>query len=477
MPVRSADVADFRSMSSNWVTRALRQVTVSRRRSFRLATDCTGMATPELMWKLACTLKNNLPKAEVVWTCDISSASRAWIRKVLGADTLILKDLCARKFAKEAFTAEDIEGNSVNISREQAHLDIYIVGFMCSPFSSAGEREGWSADATATFFNSVRTIVVMQPTFVILENVLAVANSKNVGSLMQALSSAISYRWKFIKVHASEFGVPQDRDRYYIIGQNVCRGSSEVAEKDLNELQMHIDAMKSPRDSVIAWPQFLADAGLPLAPLPQGLGVPLEPCSICDRKKPGVCTMHPCTCNKCALYGTKAHKCIWRAHLAKWQPKNKNDAHKYLATWRHVKKDNTLKVAPTYYTIGASKQVQVPQVIQDSPRVRSCLVAWSSVKNLYKANAICNTSQAIDRSRPRFDGLVPTLTTTCGRLFAFKHGCFLSGAQCLALQGFDPSTIPHEDFSENMLCTLAGMGMTAPVIGSIMVAVVGKLQQ
>ena len=442
-----------------------------------MATDCTGLATPELMWKLACMLKKNLPKAEHVWTCDISPASRKWIREALGAETLILADLCARKFQPGAFIAQDIYGETVQMSREQADLDIYIAGFMCSPFSSAGEREGWSADAAATFFNCIRTIVVMQPRFVILENVIGVASSKNAGRLMEALTAASSYRWKFIKVHAAEFGIPQDRQRYYIVGGHVGRSSAEVVQRDLNDLQELIEAMKSPCHSVSAWPQFLADAGLPLGPLPRGLGVPLEPCGICDKKNPGICPKHPCTCPKCALHGQKAKKCVWRGHLAKWQQNHRQAVCGYRAAWRQVKKDNTLKATPTYYTLGASKQIWVPEVLQTSPRVRSCLVAWSSTQNLLQENAIFNSSQAIDRTRPRFDGLVPTLTTTCGRLLALKYGCFLSAPQCLALQGIDPIGCRIEDFSDNALYTLAGMGMTGPAIGSIMIAVVGKLPQ
>ena len=116
-------------------------------------------------------------------------------------------------------------------------------------------------------------------------------------------------------------------------------------------------------------------------------------------------------------------------------------------------------------------------MIQDSPRVRSCLVAWSSTQNLLQENAICNTSQAVNRTRPRSDGLVPTLTSTCGRILALKYGCFLSAPQCLALQGFNPNTLPHQDFADTQIYTLAGMAMTAPVIGSIMMAVVAQLEE
>ena len=442
-----------------------------------MATDCTGMATPELMWRLARTLKTTLPAAKIVWTCDISCASREWIRKALGDDTLILADMCARKFKQASFVADDIYGNSVQMSREQADLDIYIAGFMCSPFSQAGARDGWADDAAATFFNCMRTIVVMQPRFVILENVLAVANSKNVARLMESLTAVNGYRWKFIKVHAAEFGIPQDRERYYIVGKQVGGLSGEAAAQDVNDLHQRIDAMKSPHHSVSDWPQFLADAGLPLAPLPLGIGVPAQPCDICDRKTPGVCTKHSCPCTRCKLHGMKAKKCAWRGHLATWQVKHCKQMRKYLGTWRTVKKDNALKAPPNYYQLAALKEMRVPSVIQDSPRVRSCLVAWSSAQNLFVENAICNSSQAVDRTRPRFDGLVPTLTSTCGRLFALKYGCFLSPRQVFALQGFDPNTLPHKDFTETSLFMLAGMGMTAPVIGSIMMAVVGQLQQ
>ena len=57
-------------------------------------------------------------------TVHKTANSRNWIRKVLGSGTLILADLCARQFEKAAFTAKDIEKNSVRISREHADLDI-----------------------------------------------------------------------------------------------------------------------------------------------------------------------------------------------------------------------------------------------------------------------------------------------------------------------------------------------------------------
>lgn len=437
-----------------------------------MASDCTGLATPELMWKMARMFQSSLPVAEHVWTCDISTASRAWIRKVL-PQVLILDDMSTRTFERDAIVSEDVDGNKVRISRMKADLDLYITGFMCSPFSSAGDRAGWSADATVTFFNAVKTILVMQPRAVILENVPQVASKKNFGSLMETLSSIKNYRWKFLMLRAQDFGIPQDRDRYYIVGLL----DDNNAQGRLETVRAQVHAMKVSRSSPgVTWPVFLSNAGLPIARLPLGSGTHLAPCGICDNKNArGVCPEHPCNCQRCKLHGTKARTCMWRGHAAKWHQVHRHEAHKYLATWRSVKKNVKLKAAPSYYMLGEIKNIRVPDVMQTSPRVRSCLLAWSSTRNLMTECMIVNSSQGVDRSKPRDDGLVPTLTTSCGRLFAPKHGCFLSPSQCLALQGIDPKTTPHDDFSENMLYTLAGMGMTGPVVGSVMTAVIGQL--
>jgi len=90
--------------------------------------------------------------------------------------------------------------------------------------------------------------------------------------------------------------------------------------------------------------------------------------------------------------------------------------------------------------------------------------------------AILDMSQSINRSSFRSDGLVPTLTTTCGSLFVPKYGAYLSGRQCLALQGLNPHILNLTGLSEDNLHELAGNAMSVPVIRTVMYAAVSQLR-
>ena len=93
-----------------------------------------------------------------------------------------------------------------------------------------------------------------------------------------------------------------------------------------------------------------------------------------------------------------------------------------------------------------------------------------------KEEVLVDTSQSARRARIRADGVAMTLTHHCGSIFAPYYGEFLSPQQCLALQGVDPQMLPTEGLSRASLYSMAGMGMSCPVVGSLMYAVTGQLR-
>lgn len=102
--------------------------------------------------------------------------------------------------------------------------DVFVAGFPCQPFSSAGNRLG-TADARGTLYQEcIRIIESKQPPIVIFENVRGILSTKNLdGSLL--LNSIISlleqcgpgYNVQYKLLKASDYGVPQQRYRVVFV--------------------------------------------------------------------------------------------------------------------------------------------------------------------------------------------------------------------------------------------------------------------
>ena len=111
-------------------------------------------------------------------------------------------------------------------------VDIYIAGFPCQPFSSAGLREGFHAKdgSGVLFFICIRYIRAKQPTVFILENVQGLESS-NAGEcfdeVLRALWSLMDYNIYWELLNTKHHGIPQNRARYYFIGilREVDRGT------------------------------------------------------------------------------------------------------------------------------------------------------------------------------------------------------------------------------------------------------------
>jgi DNA (cytosine-5)-methyltransferase 1 len=100
-------------------------------------------------------------------------------------------------------------------------FDILSAGFPCQPFSSFGKREGFKHKTQGTLFNNVLTIIEeKRPKAFLLENVkglLTHDNKETMKTIMGSLTEA-RYWVEFAVLNAADFGVPQNRERVYIVG-------------------------------------------------------------------------------------------------------------------------------------------------------------------------------------------------------------------------------------------------------------------
>ncbi len=101
-------------------------------------------------------------------------------------------------------------------------FDILCAGFPCQAFSIAGRRGGFEDTRGTLFFDVAEIIKRKRPKAIFLENVKGLRNhngGKTLETIMNVLRNDLNY---FVPepqiVNAKNFGVPQNRERIYIVG-------------------------------------------------------------------------------------------------------------------------------------------------------------------------------------------------------------------------------------------------------------------
>jgi DNA (cytosine-5)-methyltransferase 1 len=100
--------------------------------------------------------------------------------------------------------------------------DILTAGFPCQAFSIAGRREGFEDSRGTLFFDIARIIKEKKPKAIFLENVKGLIShnkGKTLNIILDILRNELHY---FVPepqvINAKKFGVPQNRERIFIIG-------------------------------------------------------------------------------------------------------------------------------------------------------------------------------------------------------------------------------------------------------------------
>lgn len=102
-------------------------------------------------------------------------------------------------------------------------IDVVLAGIPCQPFSNAGNRGSMKDDRGQLFLQVMEVIDIKKPKVVIFENVKGFLSAKDDQGLFmpERLSNELNEHgynttWKLL--NASDFGVPQNRQRVFIIG-------------------------------------------------------------------------------------------------------------------------------------------------------------------------------------------------------------------------------------------------------------------
>lgn len=105
-------------------------------------------------------------------------------------------------------------------SNEIPDFDILCAGFPCQPFSIGGLRLGFEDSRGTLFFEVARIIKDKRPSAFILENVKGLVNHDggNTLKVIESILDEIGYDFSYKVINALDYGIPQNRERWYCIG-------------------------------------------------------------------------------------------------------------------------------------------------------------------------------------------------------------------------------------------------------------------
>ncbi|HEL2085831.1 TPA: DNA (cytosine-5-)-methyltransferase [Streptococcus suis] len=123
-------------------------------------------------------------------------------------------------------------------------VDIICGGFPCQAFSIAGKRAGFEDTRGTLFFEIARFASILRPKYLFLENVTGLLNHDN-GNTFETILGALDelgYDAEWQVFNSKNFGVPQNRERVFIIGHLRGAGGRAVfpfgrGDKEIGSLQ------------------------------------------------------------------------------------------------------------------------------------------------------------------------------------------------------------------------------------------------
>lgn len=128
------------------------------------------------------------------------------------------------KYACETYFSNFNEqplGDVTKITGEDLpEFDILTAGFPCQPFSLGGLRKGFEDTRGTLFFEVARLLKECQPMAFLLENVAGLVShdSGNTLKVIEATLTDLGYDFRWKLMNAMDYGVPQNRNRWYCVG-------------------------------------------------------------------------------------------------------------------------------------------------------------------------------------------------------------------------------------------------------------------
>ena len=156
--------------------------------------------------------------------------------------------LCQKTYALNfKSTTKLITGDIKKIPPDEIPaFDLLCAGFPCQSFSKAGKRKGFSDETRGDLFSITLDILKKHSEckFVVLENVKNLADNERFWEVVLGSFSDLNYYFtkKPIILSPSDFGIPQKRDRVFILGIRKDIANDKIVNQQeicLDDLQLN----------------------------------------------------------------------------------------------------------------------------------------------------------------------------------------------------------------------------------------------
>lgn len=130
-------------------------------------------------------------------------------------------DKYAIKVYERHFSGHKNYGDATAINpTDLPDFDLLVGGFPCQAFSIAGKRAGFDDTRGTLFFDIARILKEKQPRHLVLENVkgLLSHDSGRTFTTIIGVLTDLGYLVEWQVLNSKDFGVPQNRERVYIVG-------------------------------------------------------------------------------------------------------------------------------------------------------------------------------------------------------------------------------------------------------------------
>jgi DNA (cytosine-5)-methyltransferase 1 len=156
----------------------------------------------------------------------IGAIEYAFKRVKLATEIIFASDI--DKFAKQSYFAnykveeenwydnvQDIKGK-----KYKGKVDLLVGGSPCQSFSMVGKRKGFEDTRGTLFYEFARVVKESQPKVFIFENVKGLINhdSGNTFETIKATFDELGYKYFYQVLNSKNYGVPQHRERIFVIG-------------------------------------------------------------------------------------------------------------------------------------------------------------------------------------------------------------------------------------------------------------------
>ncbi len=143
----------------------------------------------------------NKTSFEIIWANEINTAACETYRKNLG-EHIVIGDI------------------NEKIDEMPTYADVIIGGFPCQDISINGKMKGINGKRSSLYTAIVEAVKRIQPKVFVAENVGGLLLKQNKYSLQKILDdfNSLGYNVSYRLYHAADYGVPQTRERVFIVG-------------------------------------------------------------------------------------------------------------------------------------------------------------------------------------------------------------------------------------------------------------------